>query len=81
MLKNTFLVIFFLFVETFLLCVTASTQLRNFSFSLPLFSSSSPWNQKVTNATVMTQSDQQILTLYQVLRGDTTGFPRQQQRL
>ncbi|MCD4722734.1 MAG: hypothetical protein K8S13_23185 [Desulfobacula sp.] len=74
MLKNTFLVIFFLFIETFLLCITASAQLRNFSFSLPLFSSASPWNQKIINATVVTKNDQQILTLYQVLRGDTTGF-------
>ncbi len=61
-------------IETICLCTPACGELRDFSFTLPLFSSDSQWNRHVTDATVATESDQQILTLYRVLRGDTTGF-------
>ncbi|RZB38394.1 MAG: hypothetical protein SRB2_00142 [Desulfobacteraceae bacterium Eth-SRB2] len=60
--------------ETPLIYPPAGSLFRDFTFSLPIFSSASPWNQKVNNSTVVPQNDQQILTLYRVLRGDTTGF-------
>jgi hypothetical protein len=48
--------------------------LRNFNFTLPLFAVSSAWNETVTGKNVLTNSDNQILTTYRVLRGDTTGL-------
>ncbi len=47
---------------------------RDFEFSLPLFASDSAWNQTVTQAAVLPESDQQILVTYRVLRGDTTDL-------
>ncbi len=52
----------------------AETIPRDFTFSLPLFSSASPWNRKATGAAVHPDNDAQILTLYRVLRGDVTGL-------
>lgn len=37
---------------------------RNFSFTLPLFSPDSAWNQRADNASVLPWSDTQILSLY-----------------
>lgn len=45
---------------------------RDFSFTLPLFSLQSAWNQTVTSVALMPDNDQQILTTYRVLRGDTS---------
>ena len=47
---------------------------RDFEFSLPLFAPSSAWNQTVTQADVLPESEQQILVTYRVLRGDTTDL-------
>ncbi len=52
----------------------AETIPRDFTFSLPLFSSTSPWNQKATAAALHPDNDAQILTLYRVLRGDVTNL-------
>jgi hypothetical protein len=43
---------------------------RDFSFQLPLFSPQSAWNQRVDDAAVLPESDDQILSLYRVLLGD-----------
>ena len=57
------------------------TLTRDFSLPVPLFSSDSAWNQKVTDVKVLPKSKQQILVTYRVLRGDTstlspgTGVP------
>lgn len=51
--------------------------LRDFTLPIPLFASDSAWNQKVTEAAVLPESDQQILVLYRVLLGDdSTLHPR-----
>ena len=44
---------------------------RGFDFALPLFDPNSAWNQTATQADVLTESDQQILVTYRVLRGTT----------
>jgi hypothetical protein len=50
--------------------------MRDFTLPLPLFAPDSAWNQTATDAAVLPDSDQQILVLYRVLRGDTTDlFP------
>jgi len=43
---------------------------RDFSLPIPLFSPNSAWNQRADSATVLPESDQQILSLYRVLLGD-----------
>ncbi len=48
--------------------------LRDFSFVLPLFSEQSAWNQSVVGAARVPGNDQQILTTYRVLRGDTSSL-------
>ena len=52
----------------------AQTVPRSFALSLPLFSPLCAWNQKVVNASVQPESDAQILTLYRVLRGNTSDL-------
>jgi hypothetical protein len=47
---------------------------RSFSLSVPLFASGSAWNQAATEADVLSESMQQILVTYRVLRGDTTDL-------
>jgi len=47
---------------------------RDFSLDLPLFRSDSAWNQTVTGAEALPESDEQILALYRVLLGDTTSL-------
>ena len=47
---------------------------RDFYFSLPLFTADSAWNQTVTQAEILPESDEQILVTYRVLRGDTTDL-------
>ncbi len=54
--------------------VSAEGVLRDFTFSLPLFSAAGPWNRKATGVAVHPENDAQILTLYRVLRGDTTNI-------
>jgi hypothetical protein len=48
----------------------AAGVIRDFKFSLPLFSADSPWNQKATGARVLEDSDKQILVFYRVMIGD-----------
>lgn len=48
--------------------------LRDFTLPIPLFAPDSAWNQTATDAAVLSESDQQILVLYRVLRGDTTSL-------
>ncbi len=43
---------------------------RDFRFDLPLFSPDSAWNQRTDEATVLPESDQQILSLYRVVLGE-----------
>ncbi len=45
---------------------------RDFTLPIPLFAAGSAWNQRATAAEVLPTSNQQILTTYRVLRGDTT---------
>jgi len=47
---------------------------RDFTLPPVLFAPGSAWNQTVTEATVLPESDQQILTTYRVLRGDTSSL-------
>jgi hypothetical protein len=47
---------------------------RDFALPIPLFASSSAWNQTASGAAVLAESDQQILVTYRVLRGDTTDL-------
>jgi len=47
---------------------------RDFSFALPLFSAQSAWNQSIVGAALVAENDQQILTTYRVLRGDTRAL-------
>ncbi len=47
---------------------------RDFTLPLPLFAPTSAWNQLATEAAVLPESDQQILVIYRVLRGDTTSL-------
>lgn len=49
-------------------------ELRGFSLPLPLFASDSAWNQRADQASVLSESDQQILALYRVLLGDKTSL-------
>ncbi len=48
--------------------------LRDFSFDLPLFSPDSAWNQRADDASVLGESDSQILSLYRVLLGDISSL-------
>ena len=48
--------------------------LRDFTLPTPLFAPDSAWNQTTNQAAVLPESDQQILTTYRVLRGDTTSL-------
>ena len=48
--------------------------LREFSIPIPLFDAGSAWNQRADNAAVLPESDDQILTLYRVLIGDSTDL-------
>jgi len=48
--------------------------LRDFGFVLPLFSAQSAWNQSVVGAARVPENDQQILTTYRVLHGDTSNL-------
>jgi len=43
---------------------------REFALPVPLYELTSPWNQPIGDAEVLPTSDQQILALYRVLRGD-----------
>ncbi len=52
----------------------SNTLIRDFKFSLPLFSSDSAWNQKASTANVLSNSDNQILSLYRVMLGDTSSL-------
>ena len=45
---------------------------RDFALPLPLFAPDSAWNQTATAATVLPESDQQVLATYRLLHGDTT---------
>ncbi len=45
---------------------------RTFTLPLPLFSPDSAWNQRADQATVLPESDAQILTTYRVLLGDVS---------
>lgn len=47
---------------------------RDFKFTLPLFSSDSPWNQIAKDAAVLPESDQQILVTFRVLLGDYSSL-------
>ena len=56
--------------------IEAQSHPRQFDLPIPLYAPNSAWNQSVVNVSVLPQSDQQILILYRVLRGDTlTLFP------
>jgi hypothetical protein len=48
--------------------------LRDFTLPIPLFAPNSAWNQKVTNVSTLSASDDQILILYRVLRGDASDL-------
>lgn len=48
--------------------------LRDFKFSLPLFSPDSAWNQSAAGASVLPESDQQILITYRVMLGDISSL-------
>ncbi len=50
------------------------TLTRTFTFSTPLFAPNSAWNQTVTGASVLPESDQQIAVTYRVLRGDASDL-------
>ncbi len=43
---------------------------RDFALPIPLFAPDSAWNQTAVNATILPQSDQQILVTFRVLLGD-----------
>ena len=47
---------------------------RDFSFSLPLYSPGSAWQQKAVTAPVLSSSDRQILQMYRELRGDNSDL-------
>ncbi|NQV13328.1 MAG: hypothetical protein HQ530_03435, partial [Parcubacteria group bacterium] len=47
---------------------------RDFDLPTPLFASNSAWRQRASSASVLASNDQQILTLYRALLGDTTDF-------
>jgi hypothetical protein len=48
--------------------------LRDFELPLPLFSSSSAWNQRVDDVEVLPESEDQILALYRQLVGDSSNL-------
>lgn len=50
--------------------VSEELRLRDFVLPLPLFAPDSAWNQRVTDAAVLPESDEQMLALYRVLLGD-----------
>jgi hypothetical protein len=52
----------------------ASTLQRDFALPIPLFASDSAWNQTAAGAAILPESDQQILVIYRVLRGDITSI-------
>ncbi len=52
----------------------AQSSLRNFALPTPLFAPGSAWNQTATDAAVLAESDQQILVMYRVFRGDNTSL-------
>lgn len=54
--------------------VSAPALPRDFALPVPLFAANSAWNQTVTGATVLPDSDQQILVTYRVLRGDSSSL-------
>ena len=47
---------------------------REFRFDLPLFAPNSAWNQHADGVAVLPESDEQILSLYRVLLGDTSSL-------
>lgn len=53
---------------------SGEVDLRDFALPVPLFASDSPWNQRADAASVLPESDQQILALYRVLLGDNTSL-------
>ncbi len=53
---------------------TSTSLLRAFDFTLPLFTSTSGWNQTATAATVLATSDAQILYTFRVLLGDVSDM-------
>ncbi|MFQ5856737.1 MAG: cellulase family glycosylhydrolase [Anaerolineae bacterium] len=53
---------------------SSSTILRDFALPLPLFAPESAWNQTISGAAVLAESDPQILVTYRVLHGDTSSL-------
>lgn len=47
---------------------------RDFALPLPLFAPDSAWNQRADQATVLPESDAQILSLFRVLLGDVSSL-------
>jgi hypothetical protein len=50
----------------------AQSLLRDFDLPIPLYAPGSAWNQRADDVTVLPQSEQQMLVLYRVLRGDNS---------